>query len=144
MLSGNKILCKSKIKIIHTLQVSILGSAPYCSTNINSFKMCPHQSSYQIYETKIYHLLKILSKAFTSKLVNTFKLNPTEITHLLFSEKYLVFLLAFNCNSNYYKKRNLRHLIEYNVPRNINYCCFGIIGNGSPGEIAEKRNDSRR
>ena len=127
--------------IFQRLEVSMFGSAPFCSANINSFKMCSPHSSYQTYHSITNQPVRIL-KVLTS----TLKLYPTKITHLLFSEIFLPFLLAFLCNSRYYQKRNFRHLVEYVVPHNIvAYYSFYIIGrNGSPGETAKQRNDPRR
>ena len=130
----------------------MFGSAPFCSANINiySCKMCSHHRSYQAYHSNTNKPVRILSKVLTSKLVNTLKLYPTKITHSSFSKVFLVFLLAFLCNSHYYQKRNSRHLVEHQyvvvVPRNIvTYHSFCLIGrNGSPGETAKQRNDPRR
>lgn len=128
----------------------MFGSAPFSSVNINSCKMfsySPH-SSYQTYHSKNNKPVRILRKVFTSKLVNTLKLYPTKITHLSFLKVFLVFLLAFLCNSHCNQKRNSRHLVEYlyDVPRNIVFFySFYLIGrNGSPGETAKQRNYPRR
>jgi len=121
----------------------MFGSAPLCSSNINSCKMCSCSplSSYQTYHSKTSKPVRILSKLNTLTLYY-----PTKITQLLFSEIFLVFLSAFLCNSHYYQKRNFRHLVEYFVLSNfVAFYSFCIIGrNGSPGETAKQRNDPRR
>ena len=121
----------------------MLRSAPLCSANIHSCKMCLPHSSYQTYHSKTKKPVRILRKLLTSQLVNILKLNPTEITHLLFSKIFLVFLVAFLCNSHHYQKVNFRHLVFSYVV--LTYYSFCIIGrNGSPGETAKQRNDPRR
>ena len=101
----------------------MLRSAPLCSANIHSCKMCLPHSSYQTYHSKTSKPVRILRKVLTSKLVNTLKLKPTIITHLLFSEICLVLLVAFLCNSQHYQKENFRHLVVH-----VTFYSFCFLG----------------